>query len=912
MVEHSKEQPADRPDADALLRLLEEVAERRFRGEDISDEAVMASHPEFIPELATMLRDLRLAENARNEALASPAPNDRGSSSSSWGLSRDRPDPIIDRPDAIAGYELLNVVGRGGMGVVYRARHRTTKREVAIKVMRTGCFVEPMDQARFEREASILVSLRHPNIVTVYDTGLLPPPADVDSVGTIGGESADGRFYLVMDYVPGEPLDRFVTAREPDLRACLALFAKTCDAVNAAHLRGVIHRDLKPSNILVTPPDTSTTGREDEPHIGEPHLLDFGLATFTQPEDGDSRSFGVTMTMTGQFVGSLPWASPEQAEAIPGNIDLRTDVYSLGVILYHMLSGRFPYPVTGNIRDIVDNILTRDPQPLGGVAPRVDDEVETIVLKCLSKERARRYQSAGDVADDIRRYLSGAPVEAKRDSGWYVLRKGLRRHLAAVAVSTAFVVLIIAFGITMTVLYRQEQREANRARQALGFLSDVLFQASSHRLGSDATLSEMLDHASERVAADFAGLPESEALLRYTIGSAYETIWRKEEAVTHLRASLDLYRRTKGAKDPETLRCMVLLGMVLAELRDPQAVDLQREALNIRRERYGDNHELVAHSMAEYAFALWITQNPPQWSEAERYYERALALFRETVGHEHKDLARTLHAFGTMRRIQGRLMEAEDLYRQSLAMSLPLLGADHQFVAECRREYAVTLAGLGRFDEAETMMREVETRTRRLFGRASVAQVRYQLAEILFKKGDLPDARVMVEEALAERCRYLASAYPNHAERLRRVAAKLGHQEPAVASVIEEAIALSCEVTGELRRSVHFAELLADIAQQRDGAEAAEPILESSLRVADAWSENATGRLEQPPGHDSWYRGRVIARYGACLVDMGRLQEGLRHLESGCAILAAELGEDHAYAMPWIDALARARKKAAG
>lgn len=197
--------------------------------------------------------------------------------------------------DSFHGYEIREVAGRGGMGVVYRAMQTATNREVAIKVMYEGPLASSQHHARFEREARILAQLKHPNIVTVHDTG-----------------SSGGRFYLVMDYIGGQALDAYMADREPSVRQTLELYAKICEAVAAAHLRGVIHRDLKPSNIRIAPD-------------GEPHLLDFGLAAVTS-QDGDSVVSSCTMTMTGQFVGSLPRASPEQARGTPGAVDLRTDV----------------------------------------------------------------------------------------------------------------------------------------------------------------------------------------------------------------------------------------------------------------------------------------------------------------------------------------------------------------------------------------------------------------------------------------------------------------------------------------------------------------------------------------------------------------------------------------------------------
>ncbi len=726
-----------------ILKLLEDVTARRMSGEDVHDKTVIADHPDLMPELGERLQALRAAERARaiaGDTSWRDAPSARGGSQNAFG---DQPLPF----DSFHGYEIREVAGRGGMGVVYRAMQIATNREVAIKVMYEGPLASSQHHARFEREARILAQLKHPNIVTVHDTG-----------------SSGGRFYLVMDYIGGQALDAYMADRKPSIRETLELYAKICEAVAAAHLRGVIHRDLKPSNIRIAPD-------------GEPHLLDFGLATVTS-QDGDSIVSSCTMTMTGQFVGSLPWASPEQARGTPGAIDLRTDVYSLGVILYQLLTGRFPYAVVGNIRDVIDNILTADPAKPSTIDRRVDNEVETIVLKCMAKEPERRYQSAGELARDVRRYLAGEPISAKQDSGWYLLRKAVHRHRVAAGVIAGFLVLSVAFGVTMSVLYRRAQLETRRTRQTLGFLQDTLFAASSKRLGSDATLVEALDLAAERVETEFAGQPEIEAALRYTLGSAYETLWQKETAVHHLRIARDLNRQVLGPEHPDTIRCMVHLGMVLAELQDAEAVELQREALRVRLDRYGDQHRLVAQSKSELAFALFIAASPPQWEQAERYFQEALETYSQTIGPEHEDIARSLHEFAIMRQFEGRIEEAERLFRQSLAMSRSLLGDDHQFVVECMRDFSDVLQRLGKFDEAESMLQQVRARTARLFGRTWLPLVVGQLASLQRAKGDLAAAELTIREALAAECEQLAGSCPGQAERLERLAESLMAYEP--------------------------------------------------------------------------------------------------------------------------------------
>jgi WD40 repeat protein/tRNA A-37 threonylcarbamoyl transferase component Bud32 len=333
-------------------------------------------------------------------------------------------------PEAIAGHPITRKIYEGGQGIVYQGVHKTTKRKVAIKVMKEGPFASRQDRARFEREVEILGQLNHPSIVAIHDSGV-----------------ASGRCYFVMDYIPGRPLHEWIEAGGHPVEQTLRLFRSICEAVNAAHLRGIIHRDLKPGNIRIDVDD-------------QPHVLDFGLAKVAAGAEA------TIMTATGQFLGSVPWASPEQAESAPAKIDTRTDVYSLGVILFQMLTGTFPYDVTGSMHEVLDRIIHTPPVHPGAYRRDLDNEVETIILKCLSKERERRYQTAGELARDIGHYLSNEAIEAKRDSTLYILRKYLRRHRFPVAAAAGFVgMLAVALFVSLTLLHRVSV-ERNRAIEA--------------------------------------------------------------------------------------------------------------------------------------------------------------------------------------------------------------------------------------------------------------------------------------------------------------------------------------------------------------------------------------------------------------------------------------------------------------
>ncbi len=313
----------------------------------------------------------------------------------------------------IAGYDLIREIQRGGQGVVYQAIQQSTRRKVAVKVLLPGGHSWKSSQQRFQREIELAAQLRHPNIISIFQSGY----------------TSEGLPYFAMDYVRGLPINDHVRQRKLDLQETLRLFAEICGAVHAAHQRGIIHRDLKPSNILI---DAE----------GHPRILDFGLAKhLAAPLD-------TLVTLSAQVVGTLSYMSPEQASGNPEQVDQRTDVYSLGVMLYELLTGRLPHPVSGSIAEMLRNVAETPPDPparswtaTSGISGSrthstqgcpIDGDVETIVLKAMAKIPQRRYQTAAQLEQDIRRYLGGEPIAARRDSLAYLLRirsrKAMRRH----------------------------------------------------------------------------------------------------------------------------------------------------------------------------------------------------------------------------------------------------------------------------------------------------------------------------------------------------------------------------------------------------------------------------------------------------------------------------------------------------
>ncbi len=351
-------------------------------------------------------------------------------------------------PHLFPGYQIIKELSRGGQGVVYQALQESTKRKVAIKVLLEGPFASRSARQRFEREIELVAQLKHPNIVPIFHSG----------------QSTAGQPFYVMDYVRGLPLHRHVRDMHLPLEDTLRLFARICEAVEYAHQKGLIHRDLKPANILV----------DGE---GQPRILDFGLAKLL------GAPVETLVSVSRSIVGTLPYMSPEQVRGNPDEIDTRTDIYALGVILYELLTGQYPYPVIGQMADVLRHIAETPPTPpsrcwtsTSGVALRssrrlrpgacpIDDEVQTIVLKTLAKERERRYQSAGELARDVQRYLAGEPIDAKRDSALYLLRKLATRSLPATAIVVLLFISILGSVLVSLFFYRGARHAERHAEQ---------------------------------------------------------------------------------------------------------------------------------------------------------------------------------------------------------------------------------------------------------------------------------------------------------------------------------------------------------------------------------------------------------------------------------------------------------------
>ena len=451
--------------------------------------------------------------------------------------------PPAHDPPTIDGYELRGEIHRGAQGVVLRAWHERLRREVAVKILGGGSAASTRQRLRFQREMELLASLRHPDIVTIYDSGT----------------TRYGQLYLSMELVEGVTLDEWANQMRRDTHALLAMLARIARAVSHAHQRGVIHRDLKPANVLVTAQ-------------GDPKLVDFGVARVEDPRDMRT----IERTEVGQIIGTLAYMSPEQARGDPGEIDARADIYALGVIGYELLAGARPLDLEGcSLTEALRRIESSDPRPLAHRRRDLRGDVETIIRKALSKERSHRYQSASEMADDLDRYHRDEPISARPPTTREQLRRLAKRHRAFVVGSGAVLVVLIGGLFGMTWLAIERDRARGEAVGALGesegatlFLERAIEKVDPEALGRDVLLRDALQAASVDVGEELGGAPRVASRVRQALGQAFAALGDLSEAEHQLRTALEIREKVLGRDAPGTIDLMRRLALLLLDSQD--------------------------------------------------------------------------------------------------------------------------------------------------------------------------------------------------------------------------------------------------------------------------------------------------------------------------------------------------------
>jgi tetratricopeptide (TPR) repeat protein len=525
-------------------------------------------------------------------------------------------------PAKIGKFQIIRLLGEGGMGVVYEAEQEQPRRTVALKLLKPG-YATPEILRRFEQESQALAKLQHAGIAQIHEVGSSPQP------------------YLVMELIRGESLLRYAESQQLNTRERLALMVKICEAVHHAHQRGIIHRDLKPGNICV---DQS----------GQPKILDFGVARMM---NGDPHA--TAQTYSGQIVGTMAYMSPEQVLGDPLDLDTRSDVYSLGVTLFQLLAGRLPYPVSHNLHEAIPAIRDRAATPLGSIDCAFRGDIETIVAKTLEKDKTRRYSSAAELASDIGRHLRDEPVMARPATLSYHLWKFARRHRPAVA-ATAAVVIALVVGVVVSAreatLAIAEKARADAINEFLEH--DLLAQASAAAQARpdttpdpDLKVRTTLDRAAARIAGKFDKQPLVEASIRRTIGKAYKDLGLYPDAHRQLERALGLQR-----SNPESLQTMNDIAEVFVdESKYREAEPLFLRVLEKRRRVQGERDPATLNTMNALAA---VYANEGRYADAEPLYREVLQVRRQLLGEKHPDTLLSINNLARLEMDEGRYAEA--------------------------------------------------------------------------------------------------------------------------------------------------------------------------------------------------------------------------------------------------------------
>ncbi len=676
-------------------------------------------------------------------------------------------------PPIIEGYEVLHELGHGGQGVVYYGIQRSTGRTVAIKVLRDSQWTSSSARRRFEREAELIARMRHPNIVRLFDAGitvdgrayiviellrgtslaeLLRMPADgddsADSRGDASLEPDRGRVQASPSPQPSPLEGEGVKPGGWPVERVLQMFCKICDAVRYAHQHGVIHRDLKPGNVLICE--------------SEPVIVDFGLArTWTGPDAGNDPS--ASGTETGRFVGSLAWASPEQACGRTAEIDTRTDVYSLGAILYQALTGHLPCETSGDFPTAIRNISELPPVPPSGLRRDIDNELETIILRCLAKEPGRRYQSADALGRDVERYLAGEPIEAKRDSVSYLLRKTIQRHKLVAALIGLLLGGLIAGGGILTWLYGRASAAERLAQEQLARTldekarSDAVKEFLKRVLGSTRldyvpgrvrSFPELLAEASHRAGVELAEFPRVEAEVRTTIGGALYSLDRRGAAEEEFRKALAIQQKLLSHDDPSLADTQTALAATLLYRgAHAEAQPLLEGALATYLYRYGSDHPATGNCLLNIGKLLHAQR---YHREAEDYCRRALASYEAVEGEESVSVARCLASLGAVEINRRNYDNAEGHLNRARRILEQLHGDEHPLLINV----VCSLAELQLFRDdlpaAQTLIEHAHALSDRILGdgHLQTAQVVLLEAGLRRREGRLDDAASLYREVL--------------------------------------------------------------------------------------------------------------------------------------------------------------------
>jgi serine/threonine protein kinase/Tfp pilus assembly protein PilF len=764
---------------DPVERLLDECLAGPSDQWQAAVDAARRAHPDLAEELGKRFRLLAQA-----------------------GLIRDpAPTPDASTPRAFGGFDLLNELGRGGMGVVWRARQRSTGRIVAVKTIRADLLGLDKARQRFRREVEAVSKLHHPGICTVYEAG------EIDGIPFVAMHYVEGASLVAhlganagaptTGTAPGASTSGTGTHTNEGVRATVRWFEKVARALHHAHAAGILHRDIKPGNLMVAAD-------------GEPVVLDFGLA---RAEENDTDA----LTATGDELGTPAYMSPEQISPSGRRLDRRTDIYSLAVTMYEVLAGRHPFAAP--TREALYRAILAGNAPLLSRHNRhASQDLCVAIATAMDAERDRRYETAAAFADDLARVLAHEPILARRPSPLTRTLRWMRREplvaslLAALLVgfcaTTYFAIRSERLRAEAVVLQQAANDEATTATRVTDFLVGLFEVAdrSAYR-GRTITAREVLDLGSRRIAQELAAEPLVQARLLTTMGSVYHHLGVFDVASEQFQQALAL-RRSHGARTEELADNLFHLGELhhakddyapaetlyresLAELRKQHAGDhldiarnidligrlrrdlgrfdeaavLHDEALQMRTRLAGDRSLPVAQSL--HSLAMLATYRG-EAELARGHFQRAIELFQQNLGADNRELPAAMFGLAMSEYRAGRNEEARTMAEASLAMCRQVYGDVHHGIGHCAGLLGNIAADSQDFDGAQRHFEAGLAVLKKVEGEKSreVATAIHNLGWLLAQRGDLPAAMVRIEEALAIRRELLDPNDPSLADGL--------------------------------------------------------------------------------------------------------------------------------------------------